>query len=182
MTSEYADLWSHVQEAEDEIRRLKVWKSEVAAGRLIRATSIIGVIPPSSGGSGTTGGTLGSVTIWENNDGADRDLGDVVVSGGNRLFETTNTPGDPLTIGVLTEDTADNTDGHVRHSGYQGTVNVTGAVVAGHYLRTSATPGLAEDTGSAVAAGPAPDGSFGYALTADALGVVAAYLFPTIHA
>lgn len=160
MTMNLEDLFRNVRSHDREIRALKARRETV--------------LSTGGGGSGIVGSPLG-VTIWENQSGGTRSQGYVVVSSGDRLFDDTTTVGDPRVIGVLDDDAIQvGANGRVRHIGYQRVVNVQGAVVAGNYLRTSATAGSAEDAGGVMTAG-----CFAIALTAAAgpgAGQVAAYV------
>jgi hypothetical protein len=166
--------WLHeqIEEHARELRRLKKWRNTVGSGDFIRSTSIVGSV-------GTGGGGTGIVTtapcwyLWQNQSGAIRQQGTVVVQNGNRTFGVTTTVDDPLTIGVLDEaDVAVGQDAFVRHIGFQPVVLTQGAVAAGHYLRASTTAGRAEDAGTAPTAG-----TFGWALTASGGGASSVVAF-----
>ena len=172
-------LFEDIRHLDREIRRLKSRLDAVMVGTLLNPSEFAGIIPPSAGGSGTAGSPLG-VTLWQNQSGAVRSQGVVVVENGNRTFGVTTTQANPLVIGVLDDNAiAVGANGRVRHVGYQSAVTVQGAVVAGQYLRTSTTSGAAEDAGTIMTSG-----CFGIALTAAAgpgAGVVAAYVFPPLN-
>jgi hypothetical protein len=155
--------WLHeqIEEHARELRRLKKWRSSISAGDFIRSTSIVGSTPTGGGGSGIVT-TAPMWYLWQNQSGAVRQQGTVVVQNGNRTFGVTTTVDDPLVIGVLDEaDVAVGADALVRHIGFQPVVLTQGVVAAGHYLRASTTAGRAEDAGTAPTAG-----TFGWALTA----------------
>lgn len=168
-------LFEEIRHLDREIRRLRSRLDAVTVGTLLNPSSFAGIIPPSSGGSGTGGSPLG-VTLWENQSGAPRSQGAVLIQNGDRTFGVTATAGDLDVIGVLDDNAvAVGANGRVRHVGYQSVVDVQGAVVAGDFLRTSATSGRAEDAGATP-----KTGTFAIALTAAAgpgAGTVAAYLF-----
>lgn len=176
MTQEPGIVQDRLLSLEREVRHLRTLTQSLGSLGGARVTTVVGVLDPAHGGTGVTGSILGSVTYWQNASGAQRDQGTVVVENGDRTFDVTTVVGDRLVIGVL-DDTGIIVGalGRVRHSGYQAVVNVQGAVVAGDYLRTSATAGRAESAGAAKVSG-----MFGIALTAFAgpgAGTVTAFLF-----
>lgn len=169
-------LWTKIDFLEDEIRRIRSDLLATHSGRHIIVSSIKGIMPPSGGGSGISGSPLG-VTMWENQSGATRSQGAVVVESGADTFSVSSTQGDRRVIGVLDDDgIIVGAVGRIRHIGRQSEVDVTGAVAAGDYLRASVTAGRAESTGA-----DRLKGTFARALTAFAGpgdGQVAAFLGP----
>jgi hypothetical protein len=114
-----------------------------------------------------------------NRTGATAVIGDVVTLGASN--DSAAVTGDvqggykPLVVALAA--TANLTAGRYAQSG-RATVKVTGAVTRGRYLRKSATALTAEDTGVLLSDTVIPPpGTFAVALTADAGGLVTAYLF-----
>lgn len=167
MPGEVRQVSDTLTEHAREIRALKLKLDNIATAGGIRETSVVGVSPPGSGGTGTTQSILGAVTIWQNNSGATRNPGDVVVWDGDRLFDVTSTQGSTGIIGVVSDDGAipAGANAHIRHTGYQAIVNTQGVVAIGDYLQTSPTPGRAMRARTAKSTGV-----FGIALTASAGG------------
>lgn len=176
MTMMYRQMASEIKHLEDEIRRIKSILLGHSSGSSVSSGGIVGSIPPEQGGSGVVGSPLG-ITAWENGSGGALTQGTVVVENGALTFTTTTTVGNNRVIGVLDDDSvADGGVGRIRHIGRQSVVSVVGAVAIGDYLRTSATAGRAESTGS-----DRLKGTFARALTAFAgpgNGEVAAFLGP----
>ena len=141
-------LHNQLVQMQREIRDLKKWRGEVAAGTRLRGGSI-------SGGVGAAQSQpQGSVSLWQNNSGGARAVGDVVVYDGDRLFDVTTTAANPAVIGVVDSTTvASGGEGRIRHEGYQPTVNVVGAVAVGDYLETSTTSTRAQSAGTTRSAG-----------------------------
>jgi len=173
MPDELSRAWELLRLHEREIRRLKTWREQVSAGDTIRGTVIVGTIPPA------VTQPYGAVTVWENDSGAQREQGTVVIRKGDRTFDVTAVQDDDMVIGVLDEDgVADGAEGRVRHVGYQSKILTTGAVTVGHYLRPSATATRAEDAGTLPTAG-----AFAIAVEACGAGLndVAAYVDTGLH-
>jgi hypothetical protein len=173
------DISSDVAYLKFEVRKILGILARIAVGGQVNVTNLSGPLPPSGGGSGVSGSPLG-VTIWQNQSGATRARGTVVVENGDRTYGVTTSVGNEAVIGVQDDDTLIvGAEARIRHIGYQPLILVQGVVTAGHYLRTSTTAARAEDAGVAVGGVP-PVGSFGIALTASGggAGQVAAVLFP----
>lgn len=171
-------LFRDAQLDKREIRRLRRDYNKIANAGRVRASRLVGTLPSGSGGSGVSSGSPLGVTLWKNGSGGTRSQGYVVVltTAADQTFDDTTTIGDLTVIGVLDDDNvAVGVAGRVRHVGYQPVVNVQGNVTAGHYLRTSATAGRAEDAGTLEV-----PGAFAIALTTyggGGAGTVSAYIF-----
>lgn len=160
-----------------EVRRLKGRIDDFSSGNKVRATSIQGAIPVANGGSGTTGNVFGAVSMIQNNSGGTLTVGAVLIRNGDRLGTTTTVVRHQDVLGV--QDDASVLAGgqaRVRQAGYAAAVQVAGTVTAGDYLATSTTVGKAASIGTV----PGP-GAFAIAMTADAGGLVAAFVFPVMR-
>lgn len=172
------DLERRITKQEREIRRLRAEMQRFSNGGRVRASSIVGTSPTTSGGTGITGSPLG-VTLWKNASGGTRSQGYVCVLSvaADQSFDDTTTQADQDVIGVLDDDSIIvGAAGRIRHIGYQSVVNVQGNVAAGDYLYTSTTAGRAASAGTQL-----KPGCFGQAVTAyggGGAGTVAAFLFP----
>lgn len=103
-----------------------------------------------------------------NNSGGALVVGNVVVRDLSVLagFKTTTKIADPSICGILTGSVASGQKARLQKKGYWG-VWTTGAVVPGHWLVTSATAGIAQDSGSF----QRPLGGIGIALVGSAGGL-----------
>lgn len=169
---EFGILAQRLEKNEHDITNIYSKMMRAFVGSRIVAGQITGVIPP--------GVVIGpTIANFLNNSGGSLADGDVVVldtTAGGRRIKTTTTAGDPLVIGVVrdvnsTGPFANGSETPVQLDGFVTTLNVTGSVASGDWLRTSTTVKLA----AAVANGRA--GVFARALSADVAGVVSAYVF-----
>lgn len=104
-----------------------------------------------------------SLAALTNKSGGDLTTGAVVILDGanDDAFTTTDVIGDRRVLGVLWEAIDSNAAGKVICGRRRGTVLVQGNVTRGHWLRTSATAGRAEDAGTSKPL----SGAVGYATT-----------------
>lgn len=111
-----------------------------------------------------------------NTSGGSLASGAVVVAdaASDNAFKTTTTQDDQSVLGVIpqidnvsgtagTQTIANAASGYVQFASYITTVNVQGNVTRGHYLRTSATAGRAEDAGATPTKGSFAIATTGYA-------------------
>lgn len=166
---------------EARIRRLEQRLAAFAIGNKIDASAVAGVIPPSSGGTGSPTGPLDVIPRFINNSGGSLASGDVVVRDvtGDRRVTTGAISHDRSVVGVVLGTGgpfANGAETPVLVLGYHGAIAVNGPVVAGAYLSHSTTTKKAASDGTNPTAG-----SFAVALTAWAgpgTGVVTGFVFP----
>lgn len=176
LQTELRRVWGALDLANKELRALRLWRQQVGSGTGLRASQIIGVIQPGSGGTGgAAGASEGNVSIWINGAGATLHEGDIVVTdlSSDALVHASGYAGDTSVVGVVIDaSVAAGQPVRVRHGGYSPKVAVVGTVSAGYPLRTSGTPLKAERA----EIWPDSMGTFAIALTADVGGFVSAYL------
>lgn len=172
MNRELDILHRRIEALDRQIRSLRVAKERTTFGGGVRQ-SALGGTPPSSIGS-----PIGSETLWTNNSGGARSLGEVVVAdtSATRRATTTATADNDDVIGCVAAAAAAGADMRVRHQGFMASIPVTGATAIGDWLTTSTTAGSAVSTGAR-----RTKGAFAVALTSTAgAGTVDAYLVPAL--
>lgn len=166
-----AGLAQRIEKTEHDISNIYGKLMRAFVGSRIVAGSITGVLPP---------GTIITPTIINmlNASGGSLDDGDVVILDitAARSVKTTTQRDDTLVIGVVRDVNnvgpfSNGSETPIQIDGYIGTLNVTGTVAIGDWLRTSATVKLAQSVGRAPTSGV-----FARALSVDTAGAVNAYI------